>query len=206
MSNNRARAAGIFNDHPGYVAGLWFTLSQTIETTAAALAANTMRLYPFVAPNTVTLDKLGFRQGAIGIAGNIQGAIYASDPATNLPTGTALSSTSSISTAGSSVNVNAALSAPVRLVEGQLYWLGSNADNATAVFVPVGNGNGLHAWMIGSTAQSDNSAGGTATWLGYSIAQTFGTWPDVTANTEASYAKVQTAIIPVIQGHVSSVP
>lgn len=160
----------------GYVAGRVYDVDSCVA--AAALVANSIRLVPFVVEERVTLTGLEGRVSTIG-SGNIQVAIYAADPTTKLPTGNALASSSSVSTNTLGV-CHLPFSSSLQLEPG-LYWMASNADNTTAQMPQwnTGHNNNLSR-LIGVADSSFYSAGSTTGQIGYSIAQTFGTWPDLT--------------------------
>jgi hypothetical protein len=130
--------------------------------------------------------------------GNVQCAIYANNPATGRPTGNALVSTASITTA-STGSVNA--TASVQLEEG-LYWFATNCDNATAVFVTLTVDSISISQMIGSATQG-NCLGAGQTITGVTATQTFGTWPSLTS---ATFTEDTTQNSPLVQFQVGSVP
>lgn len=90
-------------------------------------------------------------------------------------------------------------------LEAGTYWFATNIDTANATFVVVnGNSSNIFPEAIGNT----NSAviiTATATAVGYKIAQTFGTWPDLTSSS-GSMTAVQASTIPAIKFLVASVP
>lgn len=186
--------------HPGYIVGNWYTqLEATITSSGGAPGAGSIRLYPAFLKERVTINALGIRVNTLSAGGNVQAAIYATNSATGKPTGTPLVSTTSMSTAAAG-NVNATVS--VQLEPG-MYWWASNCDNGTAVFESLSNGGPMMSALIGSTTQSSvlQSGGGLN---GLSVAQTFGTWPDLTSG---SFAEViASSTVPIIQFKIGSVP
>lgn len=190
--------AQMASDFPGYVANNWYAPFNGVLANGTAVAANVMRAIPWVPKSRVTLSALGVRVTTGAASGNCQMAVYASDPTTKKPTGTALLSTASISVA-STGSFNATGSASFS--PGVLYWLILNSDNATAVFETLSQGSMVLAEMMGGSTQSSSMT--TVAFTGYSSAQTFGTWPDVTAFTWAEQASTTQAMI---QLKVASVP
>jgi len=188
------------SDHPGYIVNNWY-LPYALTSFVASIApgANSIRLFPAFIKHRVTISALGLRVATLSAGGNVQVAIYANNPATGRPTGTALVSTASMSTAAVA-NVNAAAS--VQLEPG-LYWFATNCDNGTATFAGAAASTVYVGAVIGSATQG-NDLLGTQTLLGLSVAQTFGTWPDLTS---ASFTEVLTSgSVPLPQFKVGSVP
>lgn len=185
----------------GYVAGRWY-LPQGVTTCGAGTAqgVNSIRLRLYYIPRQITIDTLGVNISTLGAGGNIQLAIYAHDTATGKPTGTALVSTSSITTASTGV-VNAAAS--LQLGPGY-YWFASNTDSAAVVVRAEGAATAPSQSMnVGSTTQI-NVWGSSVLFGGYTFAQTFGTWPDLTGQTMVD--NTVTTNIPVLTFKVASVP
>lgn len=189
-----------FFDHPVYIAARWYSTAAfgTIAGAPTAPGANNIRLVPFYVRSTITLNSLGLRVQTLSAGGNVQAAIYANNAATNLPTGNALCSTASMSTA-STGSVNSAVS--VQLTPG-LYWFATNCDNAVAVFASTNVGNCYFSWWLGSATQGTDLAS-TQDFTGYTVGQTFGTWPDLTS---ASPTEVTSPNVPIGQIKVASVP
>lgn len=173
--------------YPRYVSGKWrlASMDQAIAG-GQAPGANSIRLYPFYIYSPVTIDKLGLCVTTLFAGGNVQAAIYGSDPATLDPTGSALVSTASISAAGTGSVEGAAA---YTLAAG-LYWAATNCDNATNTFDANGSTSTWMARAIGSATQSECFTTGGGTLSGYTFAQTFGTWPDLTGQT---FAKLTTS-------------
>lgn len=189
------------SSQPGYVAENWYipTTTTTYMGNGGAPGNGSIRLFAGYIHRTVTLNSLGARV-VVTAAGNVQAAIYANDPATTRPTGSALASTASLSTA-STANVNATVS--VQLTAG-LYWFATNCDNATATFISLPANTTFQSGIIGSATASDviGSAGGGI--CGLSVAQAFGTWPSLTA---ASFSVISNSnTVPIVQFKVASVP
>jgi len=188
---------------PIYVAGNWYTGLMPSESSIAVGAvpgANSIRLHPFFVTNTITINALGVRLTTLAAGGNIQCAIYANNAATGRPTGTALASTASITTAATG-NVNAAVN--VQLTPG-MYWQATNMDNGTATAVAFSGTSLAGASIIGSATQANSIAAGPGTFVGLGVSQTFGTWPDLTAASFTEQVSVTT--IPVVQFKVASIP
>jgi hypothetical protein len=179
-----------------YAANRWYLpFGVTGAGTGGALnAANAIYLFPGFIVQKCTLSALGCRISGTPAVGNIQLAVYANGSAMR-PTGNALASTASISTNSANTSINAAVS--VQLDVGW-YWFGANIDNTTATINTVSNA--LAPGIIGAATQS-NILNNGAGW-GISVAQTFGTWPDLTS---ASFTEGFPAT-PAVQFKVGSVP
>jgi hypothetical protein len=165
-------------DHPGYLANNWYIPYGATHAQNAGVnpGSGVIRLFAGVIKQTCTLSALGIRVTTLSAGGNVQTAIYANNPATMRPTGTALASTASISTASAAV-VNATIS--VQLTPG-LYWFASNMDNATSIITSVGAGSITASALIGSPTQANIMPGSAVGMQGVKITSTFGTWPDLT--------------------------
>lgn len=187
-------------DFPGYIVGNWYVPPQIPQLASGSNpTAGSIRLYPGYIKQQVTINSLGVRINTLAAGGNVQLAIYANNPATGRPTGTALASTASITTAAAG-NFNSAVS--VQLMPG-LYWFAANCDNATAVFESISNLSPSATYLIGSSTQNISLQGSTGI-TGLSVAQTFGTWPDLTA---ASFGEVIASnTFPIVQFKIASVP
>lgn len=165
--------------HPGYVAGNYYALYPYVSVQAgAALAANTIRLTPFVLTKPLKVAELAVRLTTASASGNFQLAIYANNPATARPTGSALCSTASLSTT-TAVPVSGSVT-QATLAPG-CYWFASNQDNAVAAYQALTNGIFVGGHLIGSTTLANVTSGFTSTLLTLTVAQTYGTWPDLTA-------------------------
>lgn len=189
-----------FFDQPGYIASKWFCplILASIAGGGVAPGANSIRLIPGYIRQKLTINTLGVRITTASAGGNVQAAIYANNAATVLPTGSPLASTASMSTT-STGSVNAAAS--VQLNTG-LYWWAVNCDNATVAFTSTSTGSLWLSSLLGSLTQNSDLAGATAI-DGLSVAQTFGTWPDLTSG---SFTEVVSATMPIVQFRVGSVP
>lgn len=184
--------------YPPFVSGKWrlASMDQAIAT-GQAPGANSIRLYPFYIPRTLTIDRLGLCVTTLFAGGNVQAAIYASDPTTLNPIGAALVSTASISSAGTG-SVEATVS---HTFAPGLYWPATNCDNTTNAFDANGSTSTWMARAIGSATQSSCMTTGGGTLSGYTFAQTYGTWPDLTGQTFAELTTSQR--IPLIQYRVA---
>lgn len=184
--------------YPAYVSGKWrlASMDQAISG-GQAPGANSIRLYPFYVHDSLTIDRLGLCVTTLQAGGNVQAAIYASDATTLNPTGAALVSTASISAAGTG-SVEATVSATL---QPGIYWAATNCDNATNAFDANGSTSTWMARAIGSATQSACMTTGGGTLSGYTFAQTYGTWPDLTGQTFAELTTSQR--IPLIQFRVA---
>jgi hypothetical protein len=189
------------SDFPGYIVGNWYLPfgGQNALITGVAPGSGTIKLYPAYIKQKITIDTLGLRITTLSVGGNVQIAIYANNYTTGKPTGNALISTASMSTA-SAVNVNSAAS--LQLNPG-LYWFATNSDNATSAYTSFNTSSSYISSIIGSTTQS-NTLGNGQGYAGLSVSQTFGTWPDLTAGSFTESTANQT--MPVVQFKVVSVP
>jgi hypothetical protein len=187
-------------DFTGYIANNWYLPDGIARICGGgAPAANSIRLHAGIIKQKCTLSALGLRISTLSAGGNIQCALYANNAATGRPTGNALASTSSITTA-STGSVNGAVSVQV---DPGLYWFATNNDNGVVVGVALDvTGINISA-LIGSATQG-NILVANGTLVGLSVPQTFGTWPDLTSASFTELASVTT--MPVVQFKVASIP
>lgn len=166
--------------HPGFVSGNWYipTPYATVST-GAAIPANNIKLLPFTVTKPITVSALAARLTTASSGGNFQLAIYANNPTTGRPTGTALCSTASISTTTTGA-LSAAVGANTLLNPGT-YWMAINQDNAVAIYETLAGTVVLMGALIGSATLANVTSSGTAAAFGLSVSQTFGTWPDLTS-------------------------
>ena len=170
---------GTHFSHPGYVSGNWYIGDIGGYTAGAAPGLGSIRAYPFYLQQPVTINALGLRVTTLSAGGNVQAAIYAHNSATGRPTGNALASTASMSTA-SAASVNSAVN--VTLPAG-IYWFATNCDNATSAFAGISSGLSFISSTIGSATQSNVISASPNGISGVTVSQTFGTWPDLTSAT-----------------------
>lgn len=191
---------GELYDYFGHVAGRWYIPGNIPNFNGGANPTiGSIRLYPGMVREKITIDTLGVRV-TTGSAGNLQAAIYAADATTHLPTGSALVSTASMSTA-SATSVTSA--AALQLGPG-VYWFATNCDNVGAIMDSITTNHSLLSSLLGSATFSDILAGGGGGLSGLAIAQTFGTWPSLTS---ASFTWLNgSATVPVVGYHVASIP
>lgn len=178
-----------------YVANRWYVpIGLGTTSSGGAPGANVISLHPGFIAQKCTLSALGTRISTLSAGGNFQHAIYANSSAMR-PTGNALASTASISTAATG-SLNAAVSVQIDV---GWYWFATNFDNATAAANSLNSNAFQLAPVIGSTSQQNVLV--SSTFTGLSVAQTYGTWPDLTS---ASFTDSFTT--PVVQFKVGSVP
>jgi hypothetical protein len=185
---------------PGYVAGLWYVpYGITSLSAGGALPQNSIRLLPCIIPATVTIKGLGARVTTVGTT-NVQLALYANDPALNRPTGTAIVSTGNLANTGTGP-VGATGNVTQATLSPGIYWMAINNNDATCALVTQNIASPLMTQLCGSTAFAINTGAASAWHL--SFAQTFGTWPDLTAQvfTEVNASNTatnQTAVLDFI--------
>jgi hypothetical protein len=185
--------------HPGYIAGNWYNAGMSGGGMGTGTGAQNGKVtaYPAFIYERCTLSSLGVRISTTN-AGNVQAAIYANNPATSRPTGLALASTASMSTA-SGTNVSSAVSVQL---EAGLYWFGTNLDNATATMISW-NGAGAGAQFYCGSATQTNALNNQVGLGGVTSTMTFGTWSDLTA---ASFSEIVGNNLPIVQYKIASVP
>lgn len=167
---------------PPLASGNWYNLYPTgTLSTGAAAQNNVIHFTPFFVQTPITISDLGIRINTLGAGGNVQIAIYASSATTGKPTGAALAVTPSITTAASGVVSADITGANVTLQPGW-YYGATNTDNATALFAIPGTASIGASGLAGSATLAAIAPATSNASLYFSVAQSFNTWPDVTAS------------------------
>lgn len=184
--------------NPYYVAGNWVCLVWGVFGSVTTMTLNTIYLTPFRIEKAITLSDLAVRVRTGVAASNIQLAIYNSTGTSRKP-GTLVGATGSIASATSSANVSGDISGADVTLQPGLYWAAINCDTSGIAVDCIGQGVSLMNNMIGSATLANIA---TSMALGQTIAQTYGTWPDLTGQsfTDASSRG------PLVFGKVSAVP
>lgn len=168
-------------DFFGYVSGSYYHGVNAIVSAGTATGGNSLRLHPIVIKERMSLSELGARATTAESAKSFQLAIYAADPSTKLPTGNPLGATNSMS-AGTTGVMTSPISGTAITLNPGLYWMALNTDSTTAVFQAFGSSSTFIAALLGGTAAQ--VASGNSSSVAYlAFAQTFGTWPDLSAQT-----------------------
>lgn len=183
-----------YADHTGYISGNWYQPIAGQVVAGAALSNGTAKFLPFFFESRVTISTLGCRITTLAAGGNVQLAIYASNPSTGRPTGSELAVTASITTA-SGGNVNADITGADVTFDPGMYWMGVNADNGTVVLQTIAVAQVYTSWLVGASTQnniSSNSANGA---LAVSTPLSFGTWGDLTGATWTEFVTAAHGIV-----------
>lgn len=180
---------------PPFVAGRWYIAYEHIAT-AAALSANTIRLTPFPLDQPVTMSDLATYIATAAASGNLALAIYAADQVITDPTGLPVAATGSISTASTGA-VSADITGANPFVPAGEYWMAVNADTngAGCVCQGVASSAALGAKLRGSTTLGNLANSGSSSVWALTIAQTFGTWPDLTGQTFSENTSQRSAML-----------
>lgn len=192
--------------HSRYVAGRWYAPVKGSYSSGAGIAANTLSLLPFYVSRPITISDLGIRVTQAASGGNSRVAIYANDPATNLPTGAALAATGDISTTSTGGQSAAIVGGAVTLEQGW-HWMAVlvDATAASATFQTLSAAT-IHAgYEMGSETLAKVTASSTNGALALSVAnsESYGTWPDLTGDTFSELTTLASAVVPY---KVSAVP
>lgn len=188
----------------GATAGNWYNTDEIAQNGANGGATiNQIYLFPWVAPQTMTIDQMGtwINPGSAGT--HIEFGIYAAD-ASGMPTGPVLSNTGSISTAATGV-VSGALGVNVQVQQGTMYWFAAMVDSNSC------NPAGFQTWvapasvLLGSTL-SNIGPGANESLVGFTVTGTsYGTWPSMTGKTFNAVTSGGGSMIKSYY-HVTSVP
>jgi hypothetical protein len=166
---------------PRYVAGRWYQPTFQSSNTATALTANLIYLLPFRQLRAITISDLGAYVAGAVAAKSAQFAIYAASATTSYPTGNKVAATASISVA-SAGPVSGAVSGGNATLQPGLYWMAVNSDGAPQFPAQTASGGALAGFLVGSTSITTiQPSPGTNQWC-LTLAQAFGTWPDMTSS------------------------
>lgn len=191
-----------FTSHPGYVVGNWYAPSPWATVAGSAAIGNgNVKFIPVIFKDKMTIDQIAVRIST-GAAGNVQVALYASDTTTKKPTGNALVTTGSGSTA-SVATVSISLASNYQVSPGVLYWFGVMCDNATAQFNTISLSSAYMSWLYGSTTNTNVLTGSANIEYLSAPFTTFGTWPDMTSATFTDGISASSANVAF---HVTSIP
>jgi hypothetical protein len=164
-----------------YKAGVLYLPSGITLTTGSALAANSIRAFPWWVPHDLTISELYARVTTADAAGNCQFAV-ARDSVDRTPGVTVASSPNVSLNVTAPANITGALSSNAVLSGGQRVWLCLNSNSATAVYVGTSSANtGLFADT--GTDSLAQLFPGVSTNSFLSATQTFGTWGDLSGLT-----------------------
>lgn len=176
----------------------WVPRFHGISGTPSAPGANSIRLFAAFIDEQITISKLACRVSTLDAAGLFQCAIYASNPTTGYPTGSALVSTADISgAAGGMISGNASL----QLGPGK-YWFATNMNSATLIL----NAHTAAGYEFAQSVGVQGPANVFATVTGLAVSQTYGTWPSLTAQSWTSTNEMTGATVPTVAFQIASVP
>lgn len=163
--------------------------------TPATPGSGSMRFIPFRVRYPITINTVAVRVTTLAALGNIQIAVYAADATTLFPTGAPLATTASISVAA----LNSASGALAVTLQPGIYWFVTNLDNATAILSSTSTASTSVSSVIGSASASTALSSNT-NLTGFSLAQTFGSWPTLTGTGTGSDGLVETttATVPLV--------
>ena len=187
------------------IAGNWYRARLNAGSNGTAPGVNLITLAPLMdIHKRLTISGFNVRMNVTAV-GNFQVALYANNPSTMRPTGSALASTASISSNTSgNITCNLSSSYQVDPTHEISYWVAMNTDAATAAWrALLSTGPSAYGSLIGSTAPGSIFVSQTGGVTGLTTPQTFGTWPSLTG---ATFTEVSTLIIPDYAYLVASVP
>jgi hypothetical protein len=181
---------------PDGVSGNWIAppLYGATTVAGAALTVNSIRLMPFVLDRAITISDLGVHITTLDAAGSVQVAIYAHSHATGRPTGNALAATGSLSAASASSVSGDITGANVLLPPGT-YWMAVNSNGSTAACKTISAATLHMAALCGTGSLGNVTSGATTNQTSVSIAQTYGTWPDLTGQTFSTATSTGSALV-----------
>ena len=183
------------------IVGNWYWAVPGFQATAANTGNGNIEWTPFAVTTPMTLNALGAYIINADSGGNCQLALYASSSSTGLPTGSALASTSNISTTSIGA-VNGTIS--YAITSAGIYWIGVNCDNTGVAFIGLDPHSNSVAYTQGAATQSHLSNSSAQAAIQFNTSQTFGTWPSGPSVTESGTTGSVYTIDP--QYKVASVP
>lgn len=183
---------------PAITSGNWFQpLQGTVVASSGTCAVDTIYLIPFYLPAAVTISALAANLATAIPVSNVQLAIYATTAA-GKPTGNVLAATGSIASTATGF-INGALSGGNVTLPAGLYYFAANTSIVGIVFQSIANAFAYCGNLIGDATLSNLASSSTVTTIQYSVAQTFGTWPDLTAVTPTKINNANRAPFPYMK-------
>lgn len=162
---------------PNYIAGNTYLAQPYTNLSTGGAYGNTNATWmPIFVNKTLTLSAIGSKLITADSGQNCQFAIYAANATTNKPTGSALASTSNISTT-SAGNISGTIS--LQLTANTLYFMGAMCSGTTAAFenFPI-TSDSLNGYLLGGSGMSGIGSNAGQIGLNYgTTGLTFGTWP-----------------------------
>jgi hypothetical protein len=183
------------------IAGQWYAAQPFSSRVAGgATTSDTVRMQPGLVRERCTINQLQARVVTPVASSTFDLAMYAANPATGLPTGTALASVAGLSGATAAL-LQGTLASAITVDPGFYYFAVSASANIAFTAYGVGNTffSGIVGFADGNHVNGGN-AGISVQWLGYSAP--YGTFPDVTALTPSFNA---TATFAAIDYRISAV-
>lgn len=167
---------------PAFIVSNWYIPNGMVPGSLTTPTSGQIRLIPAMMTQRATIGALGSFITTLQAAQNFQLAIYAANPTTFRPTGTALASTASMST-GAGGFASAVLSANIQVQPGQVVWLAYNGNSTTAIFTGGSSTAGSLAQLLGSSTGAF-ILNNQVVLNGLQVTgQAFGSWPDLTSAT-----------------------
>lgn len=180
-----------------------YTYAHDYVTLAAGSAPGLANMYlvPLPVAQKKTLSSIGSYVAAAEATKTFGFSVYAHNPTTNRPTGSPIASTLNTLSAGTVGLVDGPLQANVALTS--LVWIGFQTNSTTATWQCSPAGWAGIARLVGSSAQATLVTGVSSVIQSLAVANTFGTWPDLTS---ASFNPNQSARMPAIHVKYASAP
>ena len=170
--------ADLLASHPHYLSGNWYNPYPNAAVAAGNNGAGFLNLEPFAVMEPITISALGIRVATLSAGGLVMAGIYAHSYTTGQPTGNVLASVVGLSTSAATT-VSAALGANVML-PAALYWRAVQPDNGTAALQAIAATQSNTGALVGSTSLANVSSGTTNARITRAVANTYGTFPDLT--------------------------
>lgn len=188
----------------GIIAGKYLA-AMPYATLNAGAAPGTANMYicPIVIRKTATLSAIATYVTTAHAANTFGLAVYAHNYTTGQPTGTPIAQTATTLSTATATAVDGPLVANVQLNPG-IYWVAFQTTSASAVWQCPGSTSGVFLSYFGDGTLSNVVSGAQAVTVGYQIANTYASWPDLT--TPPAYGFIQSARMPALYLKYASVP
>jgi len=178
--------------HTGYISGKWIAPLGAQASTGVAITQNVIRCTPLHIFGTITIDQLSVNILTATPASNAQLALYTNGP--NARAYTELAKTASIDTSTTGLKSTSVTS--VQVPRG-VYWVCINTSlTGLTASAMAQQAVGIIPGLIGVDAPNDVINGAV-------VAQTFGTWGDLSG---ASWVQAADEKTPRIFARIASVP
>ncbi len=185
---------------PNYISGNWYPAGgpSVYKSDGVYIGDNTIALYAFYQEGAVNISELAARVRFDYPGKSFALAIYANDPASNVPTGLPVARTGLIDASNPPAGANGGVLTGdtfggtfSTLLDGNIYWAAVMASDGNMEFEAQSVVTNYSAYLVGSTdPRALFGSGNVASFSLLATSTVYGSWPNLT---NAPFATTQTA-------------